>query len=270
MLSIFTLSVLGAFGVSNALTDVGGKGASDDDHDDGLRDDDLAEGLGGNEDLIERLDMYAALGMSPPDAQPTSEAFLPAEDYETDNVFDFVDDAVVADLTNEELDMLSDNVLAAQAGDLSDDEPTEVIAVSVGLPGAHTPDAAESGFRTALGADDEITLNIADDLPGQILAVHMVFDTNSDDDQSVGLRYALGFYMLPEGQVLPEGTVTGSETDFIEAHGLQKLGEVDMGRFEAHVDPKTGDTIVTNDSRQAEPPHVLSNRPVTEVGALFS
>jgi hypothetical protein len=40
----------------------------------------LVEGLGGEEDLIERLDMYAALGMTPPPDTPTSEAFLPAED----------------------------------------------------------------------------------------------------------------------------------------------------------------------------------------------
>jgi len=270
MLSIFTLSVLGAFGVTNALTDVTDPSSRNDDDDDGLRDGDMAEGLGGDEDLIERLDMYAALGMSPPDAQPTSEAFLPAETAEPDNVFDFVDDAVVAELTNEELDMLSDNVLAAHGDMIADDEPTEVIAVSVGLPGVHSPDAAQSGFRTALGAEDEITLNIAPDLPGQIVAVHTVFDIDGDAEEAVGLRYALGFYMLPEGQMLPEGTVTGSETDFIEAHGLQKLGEVDMGSFEAHVDPATGDTIVTNDSRQAEPPHVLANRPVTEVSALFS
>ena len=50
-----------------------------------------------------------------------------------------------------------------------------------------------------------MTLNIAPDLPGDILAVHSVFDLNGDDESSVGLRYALSFYMLPPGQVLTEG-----------------------------------------------------------------
>jgi hypothetical protein len=66
--------------------------------------------------------------------------------------------------------------------------------------------------------------------------VHSVFDLNEDDESSVGLRYALSFYMLPPGQMLPDDNVTGSETGFMEAHGLQKLGEVDLGRFEAHFD----------------------------------
>jgi hypothetical protein len=268
MLSIFTLSVLGSFGVSNALTDVTDRSDQDDDRDDDLHDTDVAEGLGGEEDLIERLDMYAALGMSKPAATPTSEAFLPAEDE--GNIFDLVEDTVVAELTPEELDLLTGDFAAAGAADYDDGEPDEVLAVSVGLPGSYTPQATETGFRTSLGAGDELTLNIAPDLPGQIVAVHSVFDMIGDDDSAVGLRYALGFYMLPEGQTLPENTVTGSEAEFIEAHGLQKLGEVDMGRFEAHYDPESGSTVVTDDSRQAEPPHVLANRPVTEISALFS
>jgi hypothetical protein len=80
MLSIFTLSVLGAFGTANVLTDVTETSADDDHRDDGLEDDRLVDGLGGEEDLIERLDMYAALGMTPVPQTPTSEAFLPAED----------------------------------------------------------------------------------------------------------------------------------------------------------------------------------------------
>jgi hypothetical protein len=56
----------------------------------------------------------------------------------------------------------------------------------------------------------------------------------------------------------------------MEAHGLQKLGEVDLGRFEAHFDEKSGETVVTDDSRQAEAPHVIANRDVTEIAALFS
>jgi len=274
MLSIFTLTVLGAFGASNVLTDVTEKSSDDEDkRDDGLNDDMLVDGLGGDEDLIERLDMFAALGMAPPPDTPTSEAFLPAEEdgalYQ-DNVFDFVDDAIVADMTPEELDVLSDDMAAAQL-DLEDDgEPTEVIAVAVGGPGAVTPNPTESGFRTTLGPGDELTLNIAPDLPGDIVAVHSVFDTNGDDESSVGLRYALSLYMLPPGQMLPDDNVTGTEGNFMEAHGLQKLGEVDLGRFEAHFDEESGETIVTDDSRQAEAPHLLANRPVTEIAALFS
>jgi hypothetical protein len=116
MLSIFTLTVLGAFGTANVLTDVRDGRTRTIDGDDGLDDDFLIEGLGGEEDLIERLDMYAALGMTPPPDTPTSEAFLPAEETAVDdNVFDFVDDAIVADLTPEEFDVLSNDMAGAQA-----------------------------------------------------------------------------------------------------------------------------------------------------------
>lgn len=272
MLSIFTLTVLGAFGASNVLTDVSERTDEDDDRDDGLDDDILVEGLGGEEDLIERLDMYAALGMTPLPDTPTSEAFLPAEDISSrgDNVFDFVDDAKVAELTPEELDMLSDDMAGAQLDTVDDGQPDEVISVAVGGPGAVTPNPTEAGFRTQLGPGDELTLNIAPDLPGDILAVHSVFDLNEDDESSVGLRYAMSFYMLPPGQMMPDDNVTGSESGFMEAHGLQKLGEVDLGRFEAHFDEANGETVVTDDSRQTEPPHVLANRPVAEIAALFT
>ena len=86
----------------------------------------------------------------------------------------------------------------------------------------------------------------------------------------MGLRYALSFYMLPPGQMMPDSNVTGTEAGFMEAHGLQKLGEVDLGRFEAHFDEASGETVVTDDSRQIEGPQVLANRNVTEIGALFS
>jgi hypothetical protein len=67
--------------------------------------------------------MYAALGMTPPPDTPTSEAFLPAEETAKlggDNVFDFVDDAIVADLTPEEFDVLSNDMAGAQADVLDD------------------------------------------------------------------------------------------------------------------------------------------------------
>jgi hypothetical protein len=273
MLSIFTLTVMGAFGASNVLTDVTERSDEDDRGEDGHDDDLVIQGLGGEEDLIERLDMFAALGMTPPPDTPTSEAFLPAEDADPadrDNVFDFVDDATVAELTPEEFDVLSNDMAGATLDVVDDGAPDEVISVAVGGPGAVTPNPTETGFRTQLGPGDELTLNIAPDLPGDILAVHSVHDLNEDDESAVGLRYAMSFYMLPPGQVLPDDNVTGSEANFMEAHGLQKLGEVDLGRFEAHFDEANGETVVTDDSRQTEPPHVLANRPVTEIAALFS
>jgi hypothetical protein len=96
------------------------------------------------------------------------------------------------------------------------------------------------------------------------------FDLNEDDESSVGLRYALSFYMLPPGQVLPDDNITGSEAGFMEAHGLQKLGEVDLGRFEAHFDEVNGETVVTDDSRQTEAAACAGQPPVTEIAALFS
>ncbi|MDG4648291.1 hypothetical protein P6F26_07525 [Roseibacterium sp. SDUM158017] len=272
MLSIFTLTVLGAFGASNALTDVSDRADDDDDRDDEGFDDGAEATLGGQDDLIARLDSYAALNMRGPDTTPTSEAYLPAERYADahDARSGVIEDAVVAQLTPEEIDLIAGRTIpATDLGDLDDDEPNEVISVAVGGPGAVTPDPTEAGFRTQLEPEDELTLNIAPDLPGQILAVHSVHDTAGGDDVSVGLRYSLNFYILPEGQGIPVGSVTGTEAEFIEAHGLQKLGEVDLGQFEARFDPESGDTVVTADSRQVEPPHVLANRPVTEMSALF-
>jgi hypothetical protein len=71
--------------------------------------------------------------------------------------------------------MLSNDMAAAQLDADDDGEPTEVISVAVGGPGAVTPNPTETGFRTQLGPGDELTLNIAPDLPGDILAVHSVF-----------------------------------------------------------------------------------------------
>lgn len=223
MLSIFTLSALGAFGVTNALTDVTDRSAEDDPMDDGLdgaAGDAHADGLGGDGDLIADLDIFAA---------PEEAAAAEPEDV-------------------------------------------EVIAVSVGMPGLTapaSPAAAEAGFRTALGPGDELTLNIAPDLPGQILAVHAVYDM-LPGDEAAHLASSFNFYMMPEGQVLPAGPITGPEAGFIEAHGLQKLGMVEMGRIEAHVDARTGEVIVTEDTRQDAPPKVVANRSVTEIGGLFS
>jgi hypothetical protein len=95
MLSIFTLSVLGAFGTANVLTDVTDPSDDDDHREDGLEDERLVEGLGGRRgpDRTARHVCRARDDAVP--HTPTSEAFLPAEDAAAvdDNVFDFVDDA---------------------------------------------------------------------------------------------------------------------------------------------------------------------------------
>lgn len=273
MLSIFTLTVLGAFGASNALTEVSDRTEEEDDHgdsDDGFEDEGRAD-LGGDEDLVARLDSYAALHMRGTDTTPTSEAYLPAEATDDDDEVEAAAGAYEADrAASGPFDLLAGRTIpATDLGDLEDDEPNEVISVAVGGPGPASEVAVEAGFRTQLGPEDELTLNIAPDLPGQILAVHSVHDMAGEDEVSVGLRYSLNLYILPEGQSIPAGSVTGPEAEFIEAHGLQKLGEVDMGRFEARFEAETGDTLVTADSRQTDPPQVLANRPVTEMSALF-
>ncbi len=273
MLSIFTLTVLGAFGASNALTDVSDRTEEEDDRgdsDDAFEDEGRAD-LGGDEDLVARLDSYAALHMRGADTTPTSEAYLPAEATDDDDEVEAAAGAYEADRpASGPFDLLAGRTIpATDLGDLDDDEPNEIISVAVGGPGPASEVAVDAGFRTQLGPEDELTLNIAPDLPGQILAVHSVHDMAGEDDVSVGLRYSLNFYILPEGQSIPAGSVTGPEAEFIEAHGLQKLGEVDMGRFEARFEAETGDTVVTADSRQTDPPQVLANRPVTEMSALF-
>jgi len=168
--------------------------------------------------------------------------------------------------------MTADDLAAEMRGETDRDTDVEVIPVRIGLPGtggAEAAGATATGFRTALGPDDELTLNIAPDLPGRIVAVHSAFDI-AGTCGAVGLKYSLNFYMQSEGQSLPEGTVTGAEADFIEAHGLQKLGEVDMGRLKAHVDDATGEAVVAEDTRQPEAPRVIANRAVIELRALFS
>jgi hypothetical protein len=251
MLSIFTLTALGAFGVSNTLTDVTDR-ADEDDRRDDMLDDDPADApeedwLDGDGDLIADLDLHAA-----------------AEDIGPPR--DDADFALIEDLA-----ATQGGLAPSAAGmDAAEADAVEVIAISVGLPGATAgPSAAEAGFRTALGAEDELTLNIAPDLPGQILAVHAVYDM-APGDEAMALVSTLNFYMQPEGEALPAGQVTGSEAAFIGAHGLQKLGAVDMGCIKAHEDPETGEVIVTEDTRQAEPPRVVANRIVTEISALFS
>jgi hypothetical protein len=185
MLSIFTLSVLGAFGTANVLTDVTDPSDDDDHREDGLEDDVSSKASAGEEDLIERLDMYAALGMTPPPAHPHQRGLPSRRGCRPGGRRQRVrlrGRRPVADLTPEEFEMLSNDMAAAQLDAVDDGEPTEVISVAVGGPGAVTPNPTETGFRTQLGPGDELTLNIAPDLPGDILAVHSVFDLNEDDD----------------------------------------------------------------------------------------
>ena len=127
----------------------------------------------------------------------------------------------------------------------------------------------EAGFRAQLGPGDELTLNIADDVTGRIAAVQAVHDTHAEDGHDI-LSYSLNFYLVPDDIDLPEDGYEGSETDFIETYEAQKLGELDLGRFETRTDPDSGDVEVTADSRQIEAPQVNSNRDVVILDALFA
>ncbi|MFW5654793.1 MAG: hypothetical protein ACOCYW_03990 [Roseicyclus sp.] len=246
MLSIFTLSALGAFGVSNTLTDV-----TDHDDDDaersgaGRHEAGDAEGLGGNGDLIAGLAAFADPGSGPVATPELSGT-----------------EALAAAPTGD----------SAGGGDDADGSHPQVIALCVAPPGpsgAGGPDAAQAGFRTALGPGDELTLNIAADLPGQILAVHALTDASPGED-AADLVATLNLYLHPEGLSLPDEQWTGPEARFIAALGLQKLGEVQMGRLVAHVHPESGETVVTEDSRQSGPPAIVANRTITEIGAHFA
>jgi hypothetical protein len=148
--------------------------------------------------------------------------------------------------------------------------PTEVISVAVGGPGAVTPNPTETGFRTQLGPGDELTLNIAPDLPGDILAVHSVFDLNEDDESSVGLRYALSFYMLPPGQMLPDDNVTGSEAGSWRPMACRSWARSTSAGSRRISTRSTARPSSPTIRARRKPPHVLANRPVTEIAALFS
>lgn len=243
MMSIFTLSTLGGLGVSHVLTDVTpgaeaeAQGAASDPGD---RAGEMPRGgLGGDNDLLAGVDLRdeAELAATPEDLALLSEGVAP------------------------------DAHGATGTGAAAD----EVIALAVDLPGTPEAELAEptaAGFRTALGPGDELTLNIAPDLPGRVLAVHAINDRAAGSD-AVDLACSLNFYILPEGQGLPDPGATGPEAGFMAAHGLTKLGEVDMGRFAAQLDPRTGEVVVTADTRQEDPPRVCVNRGMAEISARF-
>jgi hypothetical protein len=252
MLSILTLSALGGFGVSNALTDVTPRAEPDAHPDPEDRSMDAGHGLGGDTDLLTDVNVYdsAAHGIAWTDQTPA------------------------AAVTPEDLALLSEGIapeMPETAAEALGDAAPEVIALAVGLPGTPEADLAEpaaAGFRTALGPGDELTLNITPDLPGRVLAVHATQDMAPVEDR-VALSCSLNFYILPPGQALPDPGAAGPEIDFIAAHGLTKLGEVDMGRFAAELDPRTGEVVVTADTRQPGPPSVLVNRELAETSARF-
>jgi hypothetical protein len=254
MLSIFTLSALGGFGVSNALTDVAPRAEPDTGPDPEGRPTDAGTGLGGDTDLLTGMDLHDPAARGSAWADPTPP---PA-----------------AKATPEDLALLSEGIATEPTettAPSSGDAAPEVIALAVGLPGTPEADLAEpaaAGFRTALGPGDELTLNIAPDLPGRVLAVHATHDM-APGEERVDLSCSLNFYILPPGVALPDAGAAGPEPDFIAAHGLTKLGEVDMGRFAAELDPRTGEVVVTADTRQSGPPSVLVNRELAETSARF-
>lgn len=285
MLSLFSLSVLGAFGVSNTLGDASDRGEDEAD----WRDDeeqDAHEAFGGSlddgTDLIGNLEAYAASGTvmtgggAPgmaltPGAQASA---LPSE-TEADAAFE----AAFSGLDAQADDRDGDAASAPLTGDVltpgsaeTEETDVEVIALSVPMPGLGAPDAdpdaTEAGFRTALAPGDELTLNIDPDLPGQLVAVHAVYDADPDEDR-VSMSTAINFYLTADGATLPDGQITGSEAEFMQAFGLQKLGTVEMGRLAAHLDPQTGDVVITEDSRQSDLPTVIGNRDMAELSAVF-
>lgn len=153
---------------------------------------------------------------------------------------------------------------AVEPGVIAIEVDDDILPLDDELPGP------EEGFRSKLASGDELTLNIADDVNGRIAAVQSVHDHPDGDSGTDILSYSLNFYLVPDDITLPEDGFEGSESDFIDTYEAQKLGELDLGRFETAQNAETGEVRVTEDSRQIDPPKIVSNRSVEVLDALFS
>lgn len=192
--------------------------------------------------------------LSDVDTEPTL-AEASAEDEPTSNI------VLLPTLAVEEVDAFDD------------DSATEVLSVEIDDEVSSMFDAMpgpETGFRTSLAAEDELELNIADDVDGRVATVQAVHDLVGSAGSGDVLLFSLNFYVVPEDVELPETGYEGTETDFINIFEAQKLGEVDLGRFETITNAETGDTEIAEDTRQTDPPKVISNRDVVVMDALFT
>lgn len=276
MLSFIPLVLFGSLAAAAFVDDGEETGAQDahDDGPDGLSDDTAeAQVAAGGENMLDLdFDAPEAVG-APTGAAPLilthydmAAAFLESLDDDEDDD-DWDDDA-------DEDDVPALTLIEGGAIFASPDAPDlDVIAIEVDddvLPLDDALPGPEDGFRTVLAPGDELTLNISDDVTGRIAAVQTVHDHNVPGEGSDLLSYSLNFYLVPDDIPLPEGGYEGSEAEFIDLHEAQKLGEVDLGRFATSTNPETGDVEVTEDSRQTEPPNVVSNRDVVVMDALFT
>jgi len=127
-----------------------------------------------------------------------------------------------------------------------------------------------NGFRMSLPPDAQLDLNIEDDVAGQVLQVAAKFDAASGaEDGRTDTVFSLNFYLAPGD--LPENgdDFRGTEADLIERYGLEKLGELAMGRFTTEPADDGDGLIMTEYSRQTEEPEILCNRPITSIEATF-
>lgn len=177
------------------------------------------------------------------------------------------------DLDDSEPLVLMSPLMGSDMLEEDEDDATEVVNVEIDDEVMSMFDAMpgpETGFRATLSAEDELELNIADDVGGRVATVQAVHDIAASDGAGDTLIYSLNFYVVPDDVALPDTGYEGSEEDFINTFEAQKLGEVDLGRFETTTNPDTGDTEIAEDSRQTDPPRVLSNRDVVVMDALFT
>lgn len=159
----------------------------------------------------------------------------------------------------------------------SDEDPLreELVGITVDfgvLEGADAQAMTAMGFRTVLGVDDTLELNLGPEIAGRILSLEVeedLSDHGSAHPESDNLAYSLRFYVLPDGVELPSAALEGSEAQLIETFGLQKLGEVDLGRFHSAPNDAGTELEILADTRQSELPEVVSDRAIVEHSAYI-
>lgn len=145
-------------------------------------------------------------------------------------------------------------------------------------PEEDTERGSEKGFYAAMDPEDTLTINLEEDVSGSLHVIAYELATTNEETESARIDYSIGIYLLPEGIEPPDdatdgstlqGEVNGDEDSLMDAFGLIKLGQIDMGVFSSNKDETTGENVVNIDTVQDVPPTILANRMITFSEADF-
>ncbi|NKX44241.1 hypothetical protein [Roseicyclus persicicus] len=131
-------------------------------------------------------------------------------------------------------------------------------------------DGEDDGFVARLDGSDVMEITLSDEVKGDLLVLETANHLPSGADGAMETQFALGLYILPEDQALPDALPEGSEEDLVAELGLIKIGTVDLGHVTVAVDAVTGEEIIVEDARQLDLPEIVSNRAVVTASAIFA